>query len=225
VIPSDNRFKAECDKEGTLVLIHGPNYSAADTKTLFLQIQKVLGIAYSPALHHKAAGGESPPSSPQNSGTKKCPGCSKTVYFAEKADGVKGEWWHKLCFKCAEPQCKVALSAGNFQDHDGKLYCKRCYNSQFTHQGYGHGGLQSFTDPYGVHPDSELVTSDPPSPSPNNSSNSAQIKSTKSTQSSDAAPTSDLHTETPSDEGQHDSHQHEDHDEEGTARPGTPEPF
>jgi len=94
-------------------------------------------------------------------GNKKCPGCGKSVYFAEKLDGINGDWWHKLCFRCSQQECKKIMGPGNFHEHDGKLYCKRCYDSHFRHQGYGFGGLDSFKDPHGVHPESEVVQ-DPP---------------------------------------------------------------
>jgi len=81
------------------------------------------------------------------------------VFFAEKATGLNDEWFHKLCFRCAEPKCKIALQPGNYQDHQGKMYCKRCYNSAARMQGYGFGNsLDSYQDPHGVHPDSQLDT-------------------------------------------------------------------
>ena len=61
------------------------------------------------------------------------------VYFAEKVDGVDGDWWHKLCFKCNEPKCRKQLEPGNYSDHGGKLFCKRCYATQVKLQGYGYG--------------------------------------------------------------------------------------
>jgi hypothetical protein len=71
------------------------------------------------------------------------------VYFAEKADGIDGDWWHKLCFKCNEPKCRKALEPGNYSDHAGKLFCKRCYATQVKLQGYGYGNS---LDSYRVKP-------------------------------------------------------------------------
>jgi LIM domain len=85
------------------------------------------------------------------SGSKKCPGCGKTVYFAEKIDGVSQasaggpDWWHRPCFKCAK--CAVSLQPGNFKDHDGKIFCSKCYGAEIKLQGYGYGNsLESFQD-------------------------------------------------------------------------------
>lgn len=45
------------------------------------------------------------------------------VYFAEKTDGVNGDWWHKMCFRCQT--CKVALQPGNFKEHAGEIFCSK----------------------------------------------------------------------------------------------------
>ena len=84
----------------------------------------------------------SSPASGSKIGGNGCPGCGKTVYAAEKMTGLNNEWWHKLCFKCAK--CSTALTAGNWQDNGGKIYCKKCYGLHFANQGYGAGRVASF---------------------------------------------------------------------------------
>lgn len=90
-----------------------------------------------------------------SSANPKCPNCGKTVYFAEKVRALNADW-HKLCFKCKS--CNIRLEPGKQTEHDGDPYCKRCYDNKFRHQGYGFGGLDSWKDPDGVHPESEIVT-------------------------------------------------------------------
>jgi len=83
-----------------------------------------------------------PSSGSKIGGTNQCPGCGKTVYAAEKMTGVNNEWWHKLCFKCAK--CGSLMTAGNWSEHEGKIYCKKDYQIGFSNQGYGSGRVQSF---------------------------------------------------------------------------------
>jgi len=75
-------------------------------------------------------------------GSQKCPGCGKSVFAAEKMTGINNEWWHKLCFKCGK--CSALLTAGNYQDHDGKMFCKKCHQLHFANSGYGPGRVGSF---------------------------------------------------------------------------------
>eukprot|EP00178_Gracilaria_changii_P023884 TRINITY_DN72179_c0_g1_i1.p2 TRINITY_DN72179_c0_g1~~TRINITY_DN72179_c0_g1_i1.p2 ORF type:complete len:101 (+),score=11.31 TRINITY_DN72179_c0_g1_i1:29-304(+) len=76
-------------------------------------------------------------SAPKFGGTPRCPACDKPVYFAERVQGLGGADWHKACFKCAT--CKATLVPGKFNDHEGKAYCKSCYDKNFRPKGYGYG--------------------------------------------------------------------------------------
>eukprot|EP01089_Gocevia_fonbrunei_P021193 TRINITY_DN8124_c0_g3_i1.p1 TRINITY_DN8124_c0_g3~~TRINITY_DN8124_c0_g3_i1.p1 ORF type:complete len:106 (-),score=19.06 TRINITY_DN8124_c0_g3_i1:68-385(-) len=66
--------------------------------------------------------------------SKKCPTCSKTVYFAERITAI-GNDYHKLCFKCT--QCKKRLEPGKLSEHNAQLYCNSCYSSVIGLKGYG----------------------------------------------------------------------------------------
>ncbi|KRZ18641.1 Cysteine and glycine-rich protein 2, partial [Trichinella zimbabwensis] len=67
-----------------------------------------------------------------------CPRCSKTVYFAEEIVAI-GQHWHRICFRCANPQCQKRLDSLNCADHDGEAYCTYCYKKLFGPKGYGYG--------------------------------------------------------------------------------------
>ncbi|XP_047324632.1 LIM domain-containing protein WLIM2b-like [Impatiens glandulifera] len=71
------------------------------------------------------------------SGTQdKCAACKKTVYPVEKVT-VEGEFYHKLCFKCAHGGCKLEMS--NYAALDGFLYCKTHFIQLFKQKGnYSH---------------------------------------------------------------------------------------
>jgi hypothetical protein len=58
------------------------------------------------------------------SGTPSCPRCGKSVYFAEQARAV-GKTFHKRCLRCVD--CGTSLDSHKLRDHDGELYCVRCY--------------------------------------------------------------------------------------------------
>mmetsp|Transcript_30438 Transcript_30438/g.76440 ORF Transcript_30438/g.76440 Transcript_30438/m.76440 type:complete len:96 (-) Transcript_30438:12-299(-) len=93
-----------------------------------------------------------------SSQSQKCPGCNKTVYFAEKVVGLN-KWWHKPCFKCTK--CSKTLQPAQFSDHEDKPYCKRCYDNSFRHQGYGFGqsgGLDCFPE---LGAEGEIIGGDP----------------------------------------------------------------
>jgi len=64
----------------------------------------------------------------------KCPKCGKSVYAAEErlAGGKK---FHKGCFKCEV--CSKALDSTLCNEHEDKLYCKKCYGGKFGPKGYG----------------------------------------------------------------------------------------
>eukprot|EP01089_Gocevia_fonbrunei_P000520 TRINITY_DN10539_c0_g1_i2.p1 TRINITY_DN10539_c0_g1~~TRINITY_DN10539_c0_g1_i2.p1 ORF type:complete len:148 (-),score=32.52 TRINITY_DN10539_c0_g1_i2:4-447(-) len=60
--------------------------------------------------------------------SKKCPMCTKPVYFAERVSGA-GYDYHRLCLKCKN--CGKALAPGNFAENRGIVYCKPCYGSGY----------------------------------------------------------------------------------------------
>ena len=57
---------------------------------------------------------------------------------------VLGKDWHKWCFKCHV--CETTLQLGNYQDHDGEPYCKKCYGQAYGAQGYKAGVCNAFED-------------------------------------------------------------------------------
>eukprot|EP00026_Physarum_polycephalum_P012846 Phypoly_transcript_13186.p1 GENE.Phypoly_transcript_13186~~Phypoly_transcript_13186.p1 ORF type:complete len:193 (+),score=10.99 Phypoly_transcript_13186:27-581(+) len=57
-----------------------------------------------------------------------CPRCGKKVYFNEKTVFNSKEW-HQKCFHCTN--CKKGLYGGQFNEHNGWPYCKRCHESKF----------------------------------------------------------------------------------------------
>ncbi|KAG5539671.1 hypothetical protein RHGRI_020020 [Rhododendron griersonianum] len=71
------------------------------------------------------------------SGTQeKCRACTKTVYPLEKVT-VEGDFYHKLCFKCAHGGCK--LSPSSYAALDGFIYCKPHFAQLFKQKGsYNH---------------------------------------------------------------------------------------
>lgn len=70
--------------------------------------------------------------------SSKCPRCSKTVYYAERAVGPGGKEWHKACFRCKE--CRKGLDSMSCREHDGEIYCKTCHSKAFGPKGYGFCG-------------------------------------------------------------------------------------
>ena len=52
--------------------------------------------------------------------------------------------WHKWCFKCHI--CETTLQLGNYQDHDGEPYCKKCYGQAYGAQGYKSGMYNAYED-------------------------------------------------------------------------------
>eukprot|EP01116_Phalansterium_solitarium_P011346 TRINITY_DN26992_c0_g1_i1.p2 TRINITY_DN26992_c0_g1~~TRINITY_DN26992_c0_g1_i1.p2 ORF type:complete len:117 (-),score=7.19 TRINITY_DN26992_c0_g1_i1:179-529(-) len=83
-----------------------------------------------------------PSMAPKKEDMHKCPSCTKTVYFAERVQGLDDSWYHKGCFRCAE--CKTSLQPGGYTDHENKLYCKRCHTGVSGVAGYG-SALTSLT--------------------------------------------------------------------------------
>eukprot|EP01105_Mastigella_eilhardi_P007291 TRINITY_DN18790_c0_g1_i1.p2 TRINITY_DN18790_c0_g1~~TRINITY_DN18790_c0_g1_i1.p2 ORF type:complete len:143 (+),score=55.01 TRINITY_DN18790_c0_g1_i1:68-496(+) len=54
--------------------------------------------------------------------TTKCAICGKTAYPLESVNAI-GKTYHKGCFKCCEPSCKLTLTLKNYKGLDGKIYC------------------------------------------------------------------------------------------------------
>ena len=69
-------------------------------------------------------------------GGKKCPACTKSVYANEEVLSA-GKSWHKACFRCSA--CGSTLDSTTVSDHDGKLFCRRCYGKNYGIGGYGFG--------------------------------------------------------------------------------------
>lgn len=65
-----------------------------------------------------------------------CRACGKQVYQTELIRALNADW-HKTCFRC--DACKKCLTAGSYVDHDGKPFCKNCYDKHHRPKGY-HGG-------------------------------------------------------------------------------------
>jgi hypothetical protein len=57
---------------------------------------------------------------------------------------VLGKDWHKWCFKCHI--CETTLQLGNYQDHDGEPYCKKCYGQAYGAQGFKKGVCNAYDD-------------------------------------------------------------------------------
>ena len=55
-----------------------------------------------------------------------------------------GKDWHKWCFKCHV--CETTLQLGNYQDHDGEPYCKKCYGQAYGAQGFKKGVCNAYED-------------------------------------------------------------------------------
>jgi len=54
-----------------------------------------------------------------------CEKCASKVYSADPKVEIHGKAYHKSCFKCAEPNCKVLLSVQNYVTSNGVLYCSK----------------------------------------------------------------------------------------------------
>ncbi|KAK3275365.1 hypothetical protein CYMTET_16500 [Cymbomonas tetramitiformis] len=65
-----------------------------------------------------------------------CRACGKQVYQTELIRALNADW-HKICLRC--DACQKTLTAGSFVDHDGKPFCKNCYDKHHRPKGY-HGG-------------------------------------------------------------------------------------
>ncbi len=61
-----------------------------------------------------------------------------------QARGARGKDWHKWCFKCHV--CETTLQLGNYQDHDGEPYCKKCYGQAYGAQGFKKGVCNAYED-------------------------------------------------------------------------------
>eukprot|EP00854_Cymbomonas_tetramitiformis_P011782 gene11782-13909_t len=57
--------------------------------------------------------------------------------FTPASPGAKTICRHKICLRC--DACQKTLTAGSFVDHDGKPFCKNCYDKHHRPKGY-HGG-------------------------------------------------------------------------------------
>jgi len=68
-------------------------------------------------------------------GTPQCPGCSKSVYFAEQVKAI-GKTWHKECLRCSE--CSTFLDSSRLTEKDGNPLCRRCYNKLHGPAGSGY---------------------------------------------------------------------------------------
>lgn len=64
-----------------------------------------------------------------------CPGCSKSVYFAEQVKAI-GKTWHKDCLRCSE--CSIFLDSSRLTEKDGNPLCRRCYNKLHGPAGSGY---------------------------------------------------------------------------------------
>ncbi|KAF7690678.1 cysteine-rich protein 2-like isoform X1 [Silurus meridionalis] len=90
----------------------------------------------------------------------KCPGCEKTVYFAEKVSSL-GKDWHKFCLKC--DRCNKTLTPGGHAEHDGKPYChKPCYATLYGPKGVNIGGAGSYIYKTPVNEEQISSTTTPP---------------------------------------------------------------
>ncbi|KAI9016113.1 hypothetical protein DFJ74DRAFT_679519 [Hyaloraphidium curvatum] len=68
-------------------------------------------------------------------GGSTCPGCSKTVYFAEQVIGPQGAKFHKLCLKCTS--CSKLLETSTISESKDGIVCKSCYAKTHGPKGYG----------------------------------------------------------------------------------------
>ena len=69
-------------------------------------------------------------------GGEACPACGKSVYANEEVRAA-GKKWHKACFRCSK--CQKGLDSTTVSDHEGKLFCRRCYAQECGIGGYGFG--------------------------------------------------------------------------------------
>ncbi|KAF8200350.1 cysteine and glycine-rich protein [Pholiota molesta] len=70
--------------------------------------------------------------------TPLCERCGKSVYFAEQVKAVN-KTFHKACLRCTE--CGTSLDSRNLRDHEGVLFCGRCYGKNYGPQGGGYALL------------------------------------------------------------------------------------
>ncbi|KAJ3047929.1 hypothetical protein HK097_011033 [Rhizophlyctis rosea] len=56
--------------------------------------------------------------------TQPCNACTKTVYPTEKVEAA-GKWYHKGCFKCADPQCGITLNLKTFKVENNQIWCEK----------------------------------------------------------------------------------------------------
>jgi len=58
------------------------------------------------------------------SSAQNCGKCNKTVYQTEKVEAA-GKWYHKGCFKCADPSCGIQLNLKTFKVVNNDIWCEK----------------------------------------------------------------------------------------------------
>ncbi|KAK4535183.1 hypothetical protein CDCA_CDCA04G1208 [Cyanidium caldarium] len=67
--------------------------------------------------------------------SRPCLRCHQTVYFIERAEGPRGSWCHRDCYRCFD--CQRRLDASTACDHRGReLYCGACYGKRYGPTGF-----------------------------------------------------------------------------------------
>ncbi|OAF69688.1 Cysteine-rich protein 2 [Intoshia linei] len=124
---------------------HMKCFKCSDCK-MFLDRDRALSIEddlYCNICHRKKQANEgNPPKVQLIIKNEMCYRCNKTVYFAEQIIKLNQKW-HKNCFTCQK--CNTSIQMGSYCEHDGEVYCKKCYNSDYKPVGYG-TTLSSYTN-------------------------------------------------------------------------------
>ncbi|XP_037047443.1 four and a half LIM domains protein 2-like isoform X2 [Bradysia coprophila] len=66
----------------------------------------------------------------ENVFSDKCEKCNKIIGIDSKNLSHNGKHWHKACFKCNK--CRKSLVDKQFGSKEDKIYCGKCYDSQFA---------------------------------------------------------------------------------------------
>ena len=97
--------------------------------------------AASPAPAASSGGGGAARARFGGSSAPKCPKCGRSVYPADPKIAVKGETYHKGCFKCED--CKRSLGLSDFTFAGRTLLCKTHYFQRFQETN-AYGGEEDF---------------------------------------------------------------------------------
>ncbi|KJA22079.1 hypothetical protein HYPSUDRAFT_41203 [Hypholoma sublateritium FD-334 SS-4] len=106
----------------------GPSPSAGTGVGMGMGSPSPLRAQATGAARWGGAGGETP----------LCARCAGRVYFAEQVKAVN-KTFHKGCLRCTA--CGTSLDSRSLRDHEGTVFCARCYAKSYGPQGGGYALL------------------------------------------------------------------------------------